>query len=119
MISRVFLMILVTIFLLSTHAFAASMVLVWPYVQNPLRQATSFVMQSCTVVPPATSCANFTDEATISIATLTYTSPLQVNVFRCWQVMAMDGSGRSLPSNTFCGGQAILNAPGTLSGTLQ
>jgi len=114
--------ILMSILLMHKHAHAQAD-LSWTYTQNPQRLATTFVIQRCQVVSPATSCSNMADlpgAIAIPIGTLMFsdTTPI-VNTGYCYQVLSADVTGRSAPSNVFCAGKFVLNAPGTLSGTVR
>jgi len=106
----------------STMAFG-QVDLAWTYTQSPQRPATTFVVQRCQVVPPATACANMADltgATAIPVATPAYSdTTTALNTGYCFQVLAADTAGRSTPSNTLCAGKFILNAPGTLSGTVR
>jgi hypothetical protein len=119
-----FFVIFVCLFLSLWSAVALAQTdLTWSYTQNAQRPATSFVMQRCQVVPPATACTNMSDlpgGAAIPVTTTTFsdTTPI-LNVAYCYQVMAADTTGRSTPSNTLCAGKFVLNSPGTLSGTVR
>ena len=118
----VVLMVTLLILLWSTLAVAQTD-LTWSYTQNAQRPATSFVLQRCQVVPPATACTNMSDlpaATAIPVTTTTFSDTTAVlNTGYCYVVMAADTAGRSTPSNTLCAGKFVLNSPGTLSGTVR
>jgi len=97
--------------------------LAWSYTQNVQRPATSFVVQRCQVVPPATACTNMSDlpaGSALPVTTPSFSDTTAVlNTGYCYVVMAADTAGRSTPSNTLCAGKFVLNSPGTLSGTVR
>ena len=120
---RKFLLACLFLVVFSNIAFSNQVNLTWVYTQNQQKLATKFVMQRCQIIPPLTSCANFSDlpaGSDIPVLTLNFSDMTIVpNVGYCYQVVAVDSMDRSTPSNTFCAGLFILSSPGSLSGTVK